>query len=211
MAKQLMFSEDARHKLLSGVEQLAKAVKVTHGPRGRNVLIEKSYGSPVMTKDGVTVAKEISVSDPFENMGVKMINAVASKASDVAGDGTTTATILAESIFREGLRRVVAGASGTELKRGIDKAVAAVVEHLEGQSQAVAKKSEIAQIGTISANGDTEIGLCQGRSVVDAVADHGHTVAFGLEPTNLGSLVIGQHFGDHRVDTDGGTHRLCGA
>ncbi len=157
-AKQLLFREEARHKILEGVEVLAKAVKVTLGPRGRNVVLDKKWGSPTITKDGVTVAKEISLEDPYQNMGAQLIREVASKTSDIAGDGTTTATVLAESIFREGLRNVTAGSNPMHIKRGIEKAVAAVVEDLKKHSKDVKDRSQIMQVATISANGDTEIG-----------------------------------------------------
>jgi len=158
MAKIILFSEDARNKILKGVSQLAKAVKVTLGPKGRNVAIEKSFGSPSVTKDGVTVAKEIEFKDKFENMGAQMVREVASKTADVAGDGTTTATVLAESIFREGIKNVVAGSNPMDIKRGIDIAVAAVVEELGKMSQGISSKEEIAQVATISANNDKVIG-----------------------------------------------------
>jgi chaperonin GroEL len=157
-AKQLLFSEDARRAILEGVETLAKAVKVTLGPRGRNVVLDKKWGSPTVTKDGVTVAKEIELEEPYNNMGAQMVREVASKTSDVAGDGTTTATVLAESIFREGLKNVTAGSSPMGIKRGIDKAVAAVVEELKKQSKTVKDNKEIEQVATISANSDTSIG-----------------------------------------------------
>jgi len=157
-AKQLKFHEDARQAILRGVEQLAKAVKVTLGPKGRNVVLDKKWGSPTVTKDGVTVAKEIELEDPYENMGAQMVREVASKTSDVAGDGTTTATLLAESIFREGLKNIVAGANPMSVKRGIDKAVGKVVAELEKMSTKVKESKEISQVATISANGDTVIG-----------------------------------------------------
>ena len=157
-AKQLLFSEQARQAILEGVEILAKAVKVTLGPRGRNVVLDKKWGSPTVTKDGVTVAKEIELENPYENMGAQMVREVASKTSDVAGDGTTTATVLAESIFREGIKNVTAGAAPMAIKRGIDKAVAAVVEELKKQSRDVKANKEIEQVATISANSDTVIG-----------------------------------------------------
>ncbi|MEZ4655616.1 MAG: chaperonin GroEL [Candidatus Eisenbacteria bacterium] len=157
-AKQLLFKAEARQKILEGVEVLAKAVKVTLGPRGRNVVLEKKWGSPTITKDGVTVAKEISLEDPYKNMGAQMVREVASKTSDVAGDGTTTATVLAEAIFREGLRNVTAGANPMHLKRGIDRGVANVVDELKKLSKSVKDRSQIMQVATISANGDTEIG-----------------------------------------------------
>ncbi len=158
MAKQILFSEAARRKILLGVEQLSKAVKVTLGPKGRNVVIDKKFGSPTVTKDGVTVAKEIELKDPYENIGAQMVKEVASKTSDNAGDGTTTATILAEAIYREGLKNVAAGANPVYLKRGIDKAVAAGVEALGGLSKKVNNRDEVRNVATVSANWDTEIG-----------------------------------------------------
>src|SRR6202163_3486890 len=157
-AKQLQFDENARHALLRGIEKLAKAVKATLGPSGRNVIIDKKYGSPTITKDGVTVAKEIELEDPYENMGAQLVREVASKTSDVAGDGTTTATVLAESIFREGLRNVTAGANPTSLQRGIQKGVEAVVAELAKISKKVSERTEIAQVATVSANWDKTIG-----------------------------------------------------
>ncbi|NIS75271.1 MAG: chaperonin GroEL [Deltaproteobacteria bacterium] len=158
MAKQLAFDQEARAKILKGINTLAGAVKVTLGPRGRNVVLEKSFGSPVITKDGVTVAKEIELEDRFENMGAQMVNEVASKTSDVAGDGTTTATVLAQSIYKEGIKLVAAGYNPMELKRGIDKAVEAVVADLKKMSKPTKDQKEIAQVGSISANNDEEIG-----------------------------------------------------
>ena len=158
MPKQLKFDEEARSSLLKGVTIMAEAVKATLGPKGRNVVIDKKFGSPTITKDGVTVAKEIELKDKYENMGAQMVKEVASKTSDVAGDGTTTATVLAQAIFREGLKNVTAGANPMELKRGIDRAVEAVVEQLRSLSVPSAGKKEIAQVGTISANNDKEIG-----------------------------------------------------
>ncbi|MDB5591316.1 chaperonin GroEL [Enterovirga sp.] len=157
-AKDVRFSSDARDKMLRGVEILADAVKVTLGPKGRNVVIEKSFGAPRITKDGVTVAKEIELADKFENMGAQMVREVASKSNDVAGDGTTTATVLAASIVREGAKSVAAGMNPMDLKRGIDLAVTAVVKDIEGRARKVASSEEVAQVGTISANGDKEIG-----------------------------------------------------
>jgi chaperonin GroEL len=157
-AKQLQFDESARHTLLRGVEKLAKAVKATLGPSGRNVILDKKFGSPTITKDGVTVAKEIELEDPYENMGAQLVREVASKTSDVAGDGTTTATILAESIYREGLRNVTAGANPTSLQRGIMKGVDAIVEDLKKLSKKVSDRTEIAQVATVSANWDKTIG-----------------------------------------------------
>jgi chaperonin GroEL len=158
MAKQLLYSEEARRSILSGVEQLARAVKVTLGPKGRNVCIDKKFGSPTITKDGVTVAKEIELKDPYENMGAEMVKEVASKTSDNAGDGTTTATVLAEAIFREGLKNVTAGANPMALKRGIERAVEEVIANLKKLSKPVKGKKEIAQVATIAANNDPEIG-----------------------------------------------------
>ena len=157
-AKQLQFDEAARHALLRGVEKLARAVKGTLGPSGRNVILDKKYGSPTITKDGVTVAKEIELEDPYENMGAQLVREVASKTSNVAGDGTTTATVLAEAIFLEGLKNVTAGANPTSLQRGIMQAVEAVVEELKKISKKVSDRKEIAQVATVSANWDTTIG-----------------------------------------------------
>ncbi len=158
MSKQLLYQDEARRKILSGAEQLSKAVKVTLGPKGRNVVIDKKFGSPTITKDGVTVAKEIELEDPFENMGAQMIKEVAEKTSDIAGDGTTTATLLAEAIFREGLKNVTAGSNPMALKRGIEKAVEKVVEELKKLSTPVKDKKELAQVASIAANSDTVIG-----------------------------------------------------
>ncbi|MFL5612583.1 MAG: chaperonin GroEL [Gemmatimonadaceae bacterium] len=157
-AKELHFNVDARAALKRGVDQLAEAVKVTLGPKGRNVVIDKKFGAPTVTKDGVTVAKEIELTDPLENMGAQMVKEVATKTSDLAGDGTTTATVLAQAIFREGLKNVTAGANPMAIKRGIDRAVATVVEELKKISVPTGGKKEIAQVGTISANNDAEIG-----------------------------------------------------
>jgi len=158
MAKQLTFDEETRTKLRAGVEKLSRAVKVTLGPRGRNVVLDRKFGSPTITKDGVTVAKDIEFEDPFENMGAQMVKEVASKTSDVAGDGTTTATILAEAIFKEGLKNVTAGANPMALKRGVEKAVDVVVKKIHSMSKSVDDRSEIAQVGTVSANNDPTIG-----------------------------------------------------
>ncbi len=157
-SKEIQYGQDARERLLRGVDQLARAVRVTLGPRGRNVMIEKSWGAPTITKDGVTVAKEIDLADPFENLAAQMVREVASKTSDVAGDGTTTATVLAQAIFREGAKLVAAGMNAMDLKRGIDKAVAVLVESLTKQTKKTRSSEEIAQVGTISANGDETIG-----------------------------------------------------
>jgi chaperonin GroEL len=158
MAKQLLFDEEARRSIFAGIKMLSNAVKATLGPKGRNALLDKKFGAPTITKDGVTVAKEIELKDPYENMGAQLVREVASKTSDVAGDGTTTATVLAYAIYREGMKHVVAGANPMEVKRGIEKAVEVVVEELKKQSKPVQEKKEIAQVGTISANNDSTIG-----------------------------------------------------
>src|SRR6185437_4246897 len=158
-AKEVRFHTDARDRMLRGVDILANAVKVTLGPKGRNVVLDKSFGAPRITKDGVTVAKEIELTDKFENMGAQMLKEVASKTADIAGDGTTTATVLAQSIIQEGLKNVAAGANPMDLKRGIEKAVTKVVEHLKSQSQTVGTDSKkIQQVAAISANNDDNIG-----------------------------------------------------
>src|SRR6202795_1269015 len=157
-AKEVRFSSDARERMLRGVDILANAVKVTLGPKGRNVVLDKSFGAPRITKDGVTVAKEIELADKFENMGAQMVREVASKTSDQAGDGTTTATVLAHAIVKEGAKAVAAGMNPMDLKRGVDLAVEAVVADLQRHSKKVTSNEEIAQVGTISANGDAEIG-----------------------------------------------------
>jgi chaperonin GroEL len=184
-AKELLFNTDARTKLKRGVDQLAEAVRVTLGPKGRNVVIDKKFGSPTVTKDGVTVAKEVELSDPIENMGAQMVKEVATKTSDLAGDGTTTATVLAQAIFREGLKNVTAGANPMELKRGIDRAVEAVVEQLRSLSVPSSGKKEIAQVGTISANNDKEIGNLIADAMEKVGKDGVITVeeAKGLETT----------------------------
>ncbi|MGB8435936.1 MAG: chaperonin GroEL, partial [Burkholderiales bacterium] len=157
-AKDVRFHEDARHRMLAGVNILANAVKATLGPKGRNVVLERSFGAPTVTKDGVSVAKEVELKDKFENMGAQMVKEVASKTSDVAGDGTTTATVLAQAIVREGMKFVAAGMNPMDLKRGIDKAVTAVVEEMKKLSKPCTTSKEIAQVGSISANADEEIG-----------------------------------------------------
>ena len=164
-AKQIIYSENSRQAILRGVNQLAEAVKVTLGPKGRNVVLEKKFGGPTITKDGVTVAKEIELKDPLENMGAQMVREVASKTSDIAGDGTTTATILAQAIYREGVKSVAAGANPMALKRGIERAVEVVVGEVKKLSQPVENDEKIAQVGTISANGDAEIG----KTIADAM------------------------------------------
>ena len=158
MAKQIVYDEKARHKIMEGVNKLANTVRLTLGPKGRNVVIDKKFGSPVITKDGVTVAKEIELEDPFENMGAQMVNEVASKTSDNAGDGTTTATVLAQAIFREGLKMVTAGANPMDIKRGIEHAVTVIIPEIQKLAKPTKDKTEIAQVGTISANHDTAIG-----------------------------------------------------
>ena len=157
-AKEIVYQEQARNLILTGVNALADAVKVTLGPKGRNVVLEKSFGSPTITKDGVTVAKEIELENKFENMGAQMVREVASKTSDVAGDGTTTATVLAQAIFREGTKLVAAGHNPMEIKRGIDRAVESCVESLKAMAKSTRDAHEIAQVGTVSANGDETIG-----------------------------------------------------
>ncbi|MFI5256957.1 MAG: chaperonin GroEL, partial [Gemmatimonadales bacterium] len=188
-SKELHFNVDARAALKRGVDQLAEAVKVTLGPKGRNVVIDKKFGAPTVTKDGVTVAKEIELSDPLENMGAQMVKEVATKTSDNAGDGTTTATVLAQAIFREGLKNVTAGANPMAIKRGIEKAVAAVIEELKRISVPTTGKKEIAQVGSISANNDMEIGNLIAEAMEKVGKDGVITVeeAKGLE-TNLDTV-----------------------
>src|SRR6202795_502550 len=193
-AKLVRFSQDAREKILRGVNVLADAVTVTLGPRGRNVVLEKSFGAPTITKDGVTVAKEIQLEDKFENMGAQMVKEVASKTSDIAGDGTTTATVLSRAIFSEGLKMVAAGHDPMAIKRGIDKAVAKVVEELKAQSKPTRDRDEIAQVGTISANNDKTIGSILAEAM-DKVGKEGVITveeAKGLETTL--DLVEGMRF-----------------
>src|SRR5437773_4995027 len=184
-AKELHFNVDARAALKRGVDQLAEAVKVTLGPKGRNVVIDKKFGAPTVTKDGVTVAKEIELADPLENMGAQMVKEVATRTSDNAGDGTTTATVLAQAIFREGLKNVTAGANPMAIQRGIQKAVSAVVEELKKMSVPTKGKKEIAQVGTISANNDSEIGNLISEAMEKVGKDGVITVeeAKGLETT----------------------------
>ncbi|GAB4395520.1 MAG: chaperonin GroEL [Microscillaceae bacterium] len=165
MAKDIFFETEAREKLKKGLDALANAVKVTLGPKGRNVILDKKFGAPAITKDGVTVAKEIELKDPIENMGAQLVKEVASKTADTAGDGTTTATVLAQAIFNAGIKNVAAGANPMDIKRGIDKAVAAVVAHLKSQSKTIESSAEIAQVATISANNDEEIG----KMIADAM------------------------------------------
>ncbi len=194
MAKQLMFRDEARRKLQKGVQQLSDAVKVTLGPTGRNVLLQKSFGGPTVTKDGVTVAKEVELKDPFENMGAKMVREVASKTSDVAGDGTTTATILAEAIYEEGLKAVTAGVNPMALKRGIDRAVAVAVEELKKLSRKVSKSEEIAQVATISANNDRAIGRLLADAMDKVGKDGVITVEEGKSLETELDLVEGMQF-----------------
>ncbi len=193
-AKQIVYGENSRQAILRGVNQLADAVKVTLGPKGRNVVLEKKFGGPTITKDGVTVAKEIELKDPLENMGAQMVREVASKTSDVAGDGTTTATILAQIIFREGVKAVAAGANPMALKRGIEKAVAVVVDEVGKMSVKVENNEKIAQVGSISANGDEEIG----KTIAEAMQKVGKDGVITVEESKTMStelhLVEGMQF-----------------
>ncbi len=193
-AKQLLFKEDARRAILEGVELLSKAVKITLGPRGRNVVLEKKWGSPTITKDGVTVAKEISLEDPWQNMGAQMVREVASKTSDVAGDGTTTATLLAESIFRQGLRNVTAGANPMHIKRGIEQAVVTVVAELEKMSKKVNDTGQIEQLATISANGDNTIGKSSAEAMDKAGKEGTITVEEAKSTDTTLDVVEGMQF-----------------
>ncbi|MGA2699809.1 MAG: chaperonin GroEL [Isosphaeraceae bacterium] len=195
MAKQLIFSDAGRRKMLGGVDTLAKAVGSTLGPTGRNVIVSKSFGGPLVTKDGVTVSKEIELNDPFENMGAKLVNVVASKTSDVAGDGTTTATILARAIYREGLRNVTSGANPTAVRRGIEKAVEVAVNELHDKlSRPVSKKEEIAQVGSISANNDPTIGAMLADAVEKVGRDGVITVEEGKTASTVLEFVEGMQF-----------------
>jgi len=195
VAKQLIFSDAGRRKMLGGVDILAKAVGSTLGPTGRNVILSKSFGGPLVTKDGVTVSKEIELSDPFENMGAKLVNVVASKTSDVAGDGTTTATILARAIYREGLRNVTSGANPTAVRRGIEKAVDVAVNELHDKlSRPVSKKEEIAQVGSISANNDPTIGAMLADAVEKVGRDGVITVEEGKTASTVLEFVEGMQF-----------------
>src|SRR6266851_5633561 len=190
MAKQIVTGENSRQAILRGVNILADAVKITLGPKGRNAVIEKKFGAPIITKDGVTVAKEIELRDPLENMGAQMVREVASKTSDVAGDGTTTATVLAQAIFREGVKTVAAGASPTALKRGIEKAVEVAVAEIQKLHKDV-KGDMIAQVGTISANNDKQIG----GIIAEAMKKVGKPrliVAEGVEGEGLATLVVNE-------------------
>ena len=178
MAKQLLYSETARAAILKGVNQLADAVKATLGPKGRNAILDKKFGAPTITKDGVTVAKEIELKNPYENMGAQLVREVASKTSDTAGDGTTTATVLAQAIYREGVKNITAGANPMEIKRGIDKAVEAVVAELKRLSKPCQAKTEISQVGTISANGEKSIGT----EFMEFGLDEVHRGSYSVEP-----------------------------
>jgi chaperonin GroEL len=194
MAKQLLYTDDARKKLLAGADKLAHAVGITLGPTGRNVIIDKSFGGPTVTKDGVTVSKEIDLADPFENMGAKLVNAVAQKTSDVAGDGTTTATILALSIYQEGLRTVTSGANPMAVKRGIDRAVEAAVKHLESMTKKLSKKEEMEQVASISANNDPTIGKLMADAFEKVGKDGVITVEEGKTSETTLEFVEGMQF-----------------
>ena len=194
MAKQLLYTDEARKKLLAGAEKLAKAVGITLGPTGRNVILDKSFGGPTVTKDGVTVSKEIDLADPFENMGAKLVNAVAQKTSDVAGDGTTTATILALAIYQEGLRNITAGANPMAIKRGVDKAVDKVVEYLNSISRKVTKKEEMEQVASISANNDPAIGKLMADAFEKVGKDGVITVEEGKTSETTLEFVEGMQF-----------------
>jgi chaperonin GroEL len=194
MAKQLLYTDDARKKLLHGAEKLAKAVGSTLGPTGRNVIIDKSFGGPTVTKDGVTVSKEIDLPDPFENMGAKLVNAVAQKTSDVAGDGTTTATILALSVYQEGLRNITSGANPIAVKRGIEKAVDAVIAELEKLTKRLTKKEEMAQVAGISANNDPIIGKLMADAFEKVGKDGVITVEEGKTSETVLDFVEGMQF-----------------
>jgi len=194
MAKLILFNEEARRKILSGVDQLANSVKVTLGPRGRNVVLDKKFGAPTITNDGVTIAKEIELEEPFENMGAQMVKEVATKTNDVAGDGTTSATVLAQSILHEGMKNVVAGANPMDLKRGIEKAVEAVVGEIKKKSKPVKTKVEIAQVGTISANNDETIGNLIAEAMEKVGRDGVITVEEGNELSTRLDVVEGMQF-----------------
>ncbi|MDR0553398.1 MAG: chaperonin GroEL [Treponema sp.] len=186
MAKQLLFNEDARRKLLAGVEQISKAVKVTLGPKGRNVLLDKKFGAPTVTKDGVSVAKEVELADPYENMGAQLLKEVATKTNDVAGDGTTTATVLAYSLVKEGLKSVAAGMTPIELKRGIDKAVEIAVEEIKKNAKEIKDKEEISHVASVSANNDSEIG----NTIADAMEKVGKDGVITVEESKTMDTTI---------------------
>ena len=194
MSKQLLFEDRARTKMLRGVDKLADAVAVTMGPTGRNVIIDKSFGGPSVTKDGVTVSKEVELDDPFENMGAKLVNEVASKTSDIAGDGTTTATVLARTILREGTRQVAAGSNPMAVRRGIEKAVDAAIEHLQSLAKPVSSKDEVAQVGAISANNDPEIGNLLADAMEKVGKDGVITVEEGKSTETTLEFVEGMQF-----------------
>ena len=194
MAKQLIFREDARAAIARGIDQLAEAVKATLGPKGRNIVLDKKFGSPTITKDGVTVAKEIELKDPFENMGAQLVKEVAEKTSDIAGDGTTTATVLAQAIYKEGLKNVTSGANPTALKRGIDKAVVAVVESLKKMSKPIKDKKEIAQVASIAANNDSTIGDLIAEAMEKVGKDGVITVEEAKSMTTSLDVVEGMQF-----------------
>ena len=194
MAKQLIFREDARAAIARGIDQLAEAVRATLGPKGRNVVLDKKFGSPTITKDGVTVAKEIELKDPYENMGAQLVKEVAEKTSDIAGDGTTTATVLAQAIYKEGLKNVTAGATPTALKRGIDKAVKAVVENLKKMSKPIKDKKEIAQVASIAANNDSTIGDLIAEAMEKVGKDGVITVEEAKSMTTSLDVVEGMQF-----------------
>jgi chaperonin GroEL len=194
MAKQLLYADDARKKLLAGADKLARAVGITLGPTGRNVILDKSFGGPTVTKDGVTVSKEIDLADPFENMGAKLVNAVAQKTSDIAGDGTTTATVLALSIYQEGLRAASAGANPMAIKRGIDRAVEAAIGSLEEMSKKLSKKEEMEQVASISANNDPEIGKLMADAFEKVGKDGVITVEEGKTSETTLDFVEGMQF-----------------
>src|SRR6201993_4945935 len=194
MAKQLLYTDEARKKLLKGADKLSHAVGITLGPTGRNVILEKSFGNPTVTKDGVTVSKEIDLPDAFENMGAKLVNAVAQKTSDVAGDGTTTATILALAIYQEGLRNITAGANPMAVKRGIDKAVEAAVETIEGMSKKITKKEEMENVASISANNDPTIGKLMADAFDKVGKDGVITVEEGKTSETALEFVEGMQF-----------------
>ena len=193
-AKEVLFGESARARMLSGVDVLANAVKVTLGPKGRNVVLDKSFGAPTVTKDGVSVAKEIELKDKFENMGAQLVKEVASKTSDIAGDGTTTATVLAQSILKEGAKAVAAGMNPMDLKRGIDKAVTAAVSELQSISKPCEDHTEIAQVGTVSANADSNVGDIIAEAMEKVGKEGVITVEEGQALDNELDIVEGMQF-----------------
>ena len=193
-AKEVRFSEDSRSRMANGVNTLANAVKITLGPKGRNVVLEKSFGAPTITKDGVSVAKEIELDDKFENMGAQMVKEVASKTSDIAGDGTTTATVLAQAMVKEGMKAVAAGMNPMDLKRGMDKAVVAAISALQGVSKPTKDDTAIAQVGTISANGDTNIGEIIAEAMTKVGKEGVITVEEGSALDNELDVVEGMQF-----------------